>query len=91
MCHKYLVEILTKKNLDLKYMCIIPNVFYDQRIGVCVEDKLMEEINIQGGVRQSCILSPILFNVYTQEIFSGQESTSIKINGIPINNINCKQ
>ena len=48
------------------------------------------DIEILKGVRQGCILSPLLFNLYSESIF--QEAVEylevgIKVNGKPINNI----
>jgi len=49
-----------------------------------------EEIEIEKGVRQRCILSPILYNLYSEGIINkalSEQDTSIKVSGIPINNI----
>uniref|UniRef100_A0A6P7GTA2 Uncharacterized protein LOC114341979 n=1 Tax=Diabrotica virgifera virgifera TaxID=50390 RepID=A0A6P7GTA2_DIAVI len=43
-----------------------------------------------GNVRQECILSPVLFNLYVENVFAeALEGTDcgIKVNGYPINNI----
>ena len=51
---------------------------------------MSEDIEIRKGVRQGCVLSPTLFNLYSEAIFSKalQNSTEgIKINGEPINNL----
>ena len=32
-------------------------------------NELSEDIRIQRGVRQGCVASPTLFNVYTEKIF----------------------
>ena len=45
--------------------------------------------NIGKGVRQSCMLSPCLFNLYTEYIMAGLEEAQvgIKIAGRNINNL----
>ncbi|XP_071653567.1 uncharacterized protein [Temnothorax longispinosus] len=47
-------------------------------------------IRIAKGVRQECILSPLLFNIYVERIFRlalEEQAAGIKVNGIPINNL----
>ncbi len=52
------------------------------------EDGLSPEIHIKRGVRQGCVLSPCLFNLYTENIFGAMNTNKgIKIGGTTINNL----
>ena len=52
------------------------------------EDGLSPEIHIKRGVRQGCVLSPCLFNLYTENIFGAVYTNKvIKIGGTTINNL----
>lgn len=88
--HDQLVQLLENKDIDQRDIKIISNLYYNQKAVIRVDDKKTEEIEIKRGVRQGCILSPTLFNLYSEHIFQkalADESAGIKVNGIPINNI----
>ena len=85
--HDHLMRLLIEKKLDKR---IISKIYYNQKANIRIEQETSEEIEIKRGVRQGCILSPILFNLYSEDIvnraLSGQDM-GIKINGITINNL----
>lgn len=88
--HKQLMEVLKAKQIDYNDLRIISNLYYEQRAKVRINGHMSEEIEIKRGVRQGCILSPLLFNAYSEEILKKaleEETAGIKINGIPVNNI----
>lgn len=88
--HDKLHQILASKNIDLEDARIINNLYWGQRANTKVEDELTEEIEIRRGVRQGCILSPLLFNLYSDTIFNEtleDEEGGIVINGEVLNNI----
>ena len=51
--------------VDGKYIKIIRNLYKDQTVSLRIMNELSEEIRIQRGVRQGCVASPTLFNLYT--------------------------
>lgn len=88
--HDQLIETLVKRRIDLRDIRIISNLYYGQKAAVRIEDTTSEEIDIQRGVRQGCILSPILFNLYSEDIVNralDDQDMGIKINGMTINNL----
>lgn len=89
--HDLLLRYLEDLGLDDKDVRIIRNLYWNQTAEVrlpCGSET--EEFSIKKGVRQGCILSPMLFNLYVERAFQEALATStlgIKVNGIPINNI----
>lgn len=88
--HEKMIKILQDIGLDARDIRIIRNLYWNQKANVKVNGELTSEIDIKRGVRQGCVLSPMLFNVYSEQIFKRalQDRTQgIKVNGVVINNI----
>jgi hypothetical protein len=88
--HEKIIEVLHKIGVDYRDIRTIASLYWGQTAKVKVGSTLTNKIEIKKGVRQGCILSPILFNIYSEEVFKTalEESTEgIKINGEIINNI----
>ena len=67
--HEPLMQCLSEIGVDGKYVKIIRNLYWDQTASVRIMNELSEEIRIQRGVRQGCVASPTLFNLYTDIFF----------------------
>jgi len=86
--HEKLIEVLRNTGIDgkiilLSLICIGVS---KTKIG----NSLSNEIAVRKGVRQGCIVSLLLFNLYSEEIFGKALADlldGIKINGQAINNI----
>jgi len=88
--HQKLLEQLHQIGLDGKDIRIIKNLYWNQIAILKFENELTSEIPICRGVRQGCILSPLLFNIYSEIIFKKaleEEEIGIQVNGHWINNI----
>lgn len=88
--HQKMVTALQRVGLDEKDIRIIMNLYWNQRAQVKVEDQLTDQVKIMRGVRQGCVLSPTLFNIYSEEIFTEALTNlemGIRVNGEYINNI----
>ena len=85
-------EIVLKKpgevGIDDKDLRIIQNLYYEQEASVRVGNAETETIPITKGVRQGCVASPDLFNLYQEMIMRATTNMAgIKVGGININNI----
>ena len=71
--------------------CLLRNLYADQEATVRTEHGTMDWFKIVKGVRQGCILSPCLFNLYAEYIMQNarldEAYTGIKITGRNINNL----
>ena len=71
--------------------CLLRNLYADQEATVRTRCGKTDWFQIGKGVRQACVLSPCLFNLYAEYIMgnAGQEEVQagIKIAGRNINNL----
>ena len=86
--HSQLIQCLEKIGIDGKDIRVIANLYWHQKAAIRVQDQLSPLIPIQRGVRQGCVLSPYLFNIYTEFIFrESNDLEGITIHGQNINNL----
>lgn len=88
--HDKLMTLMQEIGIDNKDLRIIRNIYYNQTAKIKIEDQLTDKIAIERGVRQGCILSPLLFNIYSEWVFKEALdgcAKGILINGEWLNNI----
>lgn len=88
--HDKLMEILMSIGIDEKEIQCIKNLYWNQSARIQINGEFSDEIAISKGVRQGCILSPLLFNIYSEKIFRESvegKRIGILINGKFINNV----
>lgn len=86
--HNQLFDALKHLDLDGKDLRLIRNLYWEQTAAIKVEGEIGEFVEIQRGVRQGCVLSPDLFNLYSEEIFDQtSDMKGLSIGGHNINNI----
>ena len=87
--HGELFKMLEKVNIDDKDMRILRNLYEQQRAAVRLPEGLTDEFKIHRGVRQGCVGSPNLFNLYSETILRPleDEPDGIVVNGVKINNV----
>uniref|UniRef100_A0A8D8RKC5 Craniofacial development protein 2 n=1 Tax=Cacopsylla melanoneura TaxID=428564 RepID=A0A8D8RKC5_9HEMI len=88
--HEMMVEILKQIGTDARTINIITNLYWNQTAVLKIDGEHTDEVQILRGVRQGCVLSPILFNLYSEHIFRealNDMEEGIPINGIRLNNL----
>jgi len=89
--HNKLWKILKEMGIPDHLICLLRNLYAGQEATVRTGHGTTDWFQIGKGVRQGCILSPCLFNVYAEYIMrnAGLEETQagIKIVGRNINNL----
>ena len=89
--HNKLWKILKEMGIPEHMICLLRNLYAGQEATVTTGHGTTAWFQIGKGVRQGCILSPCLFNLYAEYIMrnAGLEETQagIKIAGRNINNL----
>jgi len=67
--HHILIQILNRLDIDQKDIRCIQSLYRNQMTKVRVGNDLTEARPICRGVREWCVLSPLLFNLYSEAIF----------------------
>ena len=80
--------MLDNLNIDGKDLRIIKNMYWQQKAAIKIDNETGTFQHIKQGVRQGCVLSPDLFNLYSEIIMrSIQDMPGISIGGHNINNL----
>ena len=88
--HEGLWQITNNFNIDTHVIDLIEELHKNTHIAVLMNNKIGDFFRTAAGVRQGCLLSPTLFNVFLEHImivaFDGFQP-SIAIHGRPICNL----
>ncbi|KAK3755332.1 hypothetical protein RRG08_026062 [Elysia crispata] len=80
--------MLNQLDIDGKDLRVLRNLYWDQTAAVRVGGELSEYTNIKRGVRQGCVMSPDLFNLYSEVILRNLDGNEgLKANGENLNNL----
>ena len=89
--HNKLWKILKEMGIPDHLICILRNLYEGQEAAVRTGHGTTDWFQIRKGVRQGCILSPCLFNLYAVYIMGnarlGETQSGIKIVARNINNL----
>ena len=83
-----MIECLSGIGVDGKDLRLIAKVYGEQTGIVKIEGGVTSEFKIKKGVRQGCVLSSSLFNLYTEQIFREVGvMKGVTVGGANINNL----
>ena len=89
--HKKLWKILKEMGIPDHLTCLLRNLYAGQEATVRTGHGITDLFQIGKGIRQGCILSPCLFNLYAEYIMRNaglkEAQAGIKIAGRNINNL----
>ena len=72
--HVQLLDMLQDLDIDGKDIQLLKNLYREQTAGVKIEDRISTFEQIKRGVRQGCVLSPDLFNLYSEQILRSKKT-----------------
>ena len=85
------LDVLKEMGISDHFACLLRNLYLGQEATVRTGHGTTDQFKIGKGVRQDCILSPCLFNLYAEYIIQNDglddSQAGIKIAGRNINNL----
>ena len=82
------IECLKEIEVDDKDLRVTAGLYWDQTAVLRTNTGLSTEVSIKRCVRQGCVLSSSLFNLYTETIFKEvADRNGVNIGGMNINNL----
>ena len=88
MRHDDLFAILMGLNIDAKDLRILRNLYWEQTAAIRMDNEISDYRASTRGVRQGCVASPDLFNLYSEMILRNlNEHQGVKVGGNNINNL----
>ena len=86
--HNRLLNMLQDLDLDGKDIRLVRNLYWNQSAAIRYQNELGNFTHIKRGVRQGCVLSPDLFNLYSENIMRHLEDVGgVIIGGYRLNNL----
>src|SRR5437867_3723400 len=87
--HDKLAEVMVKAGIpDLERRLII-NLYWRQHAAVRWDVEVSREVGVERGVRQGCVISPMLFDLYSEFVIRGavEGVEGIGFGGVNITNL----
>ena len=75
-----LFRVLYKKGVRGGLLEAVKSFYKNSRAGVRIGHKMGELFEVRGGLRQGCVMSPWLFNLYVDEVVKGMNRDGRGVN-----------
>ena len=86
--HQELFQCLKTTDIEEIDIALIANLYWQQKTIVKINNDISKPLKIEKDVRQGCVVSPELFNLYKDITYRNiDQRPGIKIGGHTINNI----
>jgi len=82
--HDKLLEVMEKANIPELERRLILNLYWRQHASVRWNGEVSRDVTVERGVRQGCVISPLLFNLYSEFMIreAMEDMEGITFNGI---------
>src|SRR4051812_2889142 len=87
--HSKLIEVMEKAGVPVLERRLIINLYWGQPAAVKWDGEIGRDVSVERGVRQGCVISPLLFNLYSEFMINEAMETveGIGFNGVNITNL----
>ena len=87
--HSKLMQVLRKYDVPSEEIRLILHLYWSQTAQIRGRSEYSQSFMIEKGVRQGCVVSPVFFNMYSEELINEalQNEAGLVVNGRAINNI----